>query len=503
MKEIIVLTPDNYLDYSNLISKVASDVGDVMSSRASPTLSKQESVTGLYKSIRKGIEGGQQKPPTPWINRLKFLPRILHMFCIVGYGAFRHRVKNIPPNSVVFRTWLVSGSFVNGGLADEYFRKLPEDLMQHSNVVFLYTTNSLRDLMLFSGVKKKKGQILSYGLLSTWDIFQLFFEYMLTAFVRIKKLYYFDNFNITPYIKSSLLLDYLCLRSFEAYMEKYKCKKLSKLNIKAFVYVYENQSWEKVCCKILKDKDIQLIGYQSSGVSANFLNFYPTKLDQKIHPMPDIVLTVGENFRRYLLTYGNYSIPVENFAALRFSSFNKKENFKVLPPNYLILRRILYVMPVHENQYFDLINDLVMVFAGSNIMVDIKPHPLATKDRDIRIGDLPINIRISNDIDLSTLSKVYDCVIFNDNSFGLEALMHGVKSYQYSRSGIYDDDRFIYFNLWNVFITLEDLFLLKEKILDGSYDKSFDVAAATKYFKNMYSSYNNQKLLRFMEILKH
>ena len=68
---------------------------------------------------------------------------------------------------------------------------------------------------------------------------------------------------------------------------------------------------------MLRDRGIRLIGYQSSGFSPVFLNFFPTEKDEKQHPAPVIVLTVGYYFQRYLLEHGHYLVPVEPFAALR------------------------------------------------------------------------------------------------------------------------------------------------------------------------------------------
>ena len=98
--------------------------------------------------------------------------------------------------------------------------------------------------------------------------------------------------------------------------------------------------------------------------------------DSKQHPMPDILLTVGESFKRYLMKNGKYSIPLETFAALRFSYPTNDGRYIVQPPNLKIIRKVLYAFPVHIDQYYQTIKDLIVVFGGSDILVDLKFHPL-------------------------------------------------------------------------------------------------------------------------------
>lgn len=487
--------------YSQLISKVFQEFSDNFAALASPTLSKQETVTALSQSIREGLMCGGP-PPFPWRRLFEFVPRMLLMFARVTYASVRFRVRSLPEGAVVFRTWLVPRSLTGSVLVDDYFRQLPEDLAVHEKVVVSFTSADVGLLNHFGRIRRDDCQIVSYGLLSLWDVLKLFWDYVSTALIKTKKKYILDGNDVSAHINQSLLLDYLGLRSFEAYAEKYKCQKLIKHNIKAFVYVFENQSWEKACCAILRGHGIQLIGYQSSGFSPIFLNFFPTEQDARQHPMPDILLTVGDYFRRYLLEQGHYSIPVEPFAALRFSYPADGNRYAVLPPNPQILGRILYAFPVHIEQYADIIIDLIQVFLDSGVGVELKLHPLYRLS-DVRgLPRLPDNFRIVTDVAMDSLRETYDCVLFNDNSFGIEALLKGVKSYQYSRDGSFADDRFMYFDLWQVNYQLADLHRLKDSIQSRSYNKDFELEAVTDYINGMYRPYTRDAFDRFLELVR-
>lgn len=489
-------------EYNRLLSEVTQELPDNFAALASPTLSKQETVTALYQSIREGIGRGISAPSFPWRRLFEFVPRVLLMFARVAYASVRFRVHSIPEGAVVFRTWLVPRSLAGSALADDYFRRLPEDLAAHEKVVVSFTSTDVGLLNHFGRVRRGDYQIVSYGLLSLLDVLKLFWDYVSTALIKTQQKYILDCSDVTAYINQSLLLDYLGLRSFEAYAEKYKCQKLIKHNIKAFVYVFENQSWEKACCATLRGHGIRLIGYQSSGFSPIFLNFFPTAQDARQHPMPDILLTVGDYFRRYLLEHGHYSIPVETFAALRFSYPTDGNRYAVLPPNTQILGRILYAFPVHIEQYADIIIDLIQVFRDSGVEVELKLHPLYRLS-DVRgLSRLPDNFRIVTDVTMDSLRDTYDCVLFNDNSFGIEALLKGVKSYQYSRDGSFADDRFMYFDLWQVNYQLADLHRLKDSIQSRSYDKDFELEAVADYINAMYRPYNLAALARFCDHLR-
>lgn len=477
-------------EYNHLLSSVAQELSSEFAALASPTLSKQETVSLLYQRICAGLDNGSSTPRFPWRHLLEFLPRILFMFFRVSYAALRYRVKHLPEGAVIFRTWLVPRSFKGTALSDDYFRELADDLTESESVVTSFTTIDMGLLRKFGEVRHNGNQIISYGLLSIVDVIKLFFDYVITGLVQTRKCYSLNGRDVTAHINHSLLLDYLMLHSFEAYAEKYKCQKLAEHRVKAFIYVFENQSWEKVCCDRLREHGIHLIGYQSSGFSPVFLNFFPTEEDANQHPMPDILLTVGDYFRQYLLEYGHYSVPIETFAALRFSYPTEDGRYVVLSPNADVVGRILYAFPVQKEQYVATINDLVEVFGDGEIEVDLKLHPLYQLSDLKGIADLPNNFKIVSDVAMDALRETYDCLLFNDNSFGIEALMKGVKSYQYNRNGQFSDDRFMYFDLWQVNYQFSDLQALKSSIQNGTYMKAFDVDKVADYINGMYCAYN-------------
>lgn len=493
----------NFKDkYSNLISQVASDNLGNLAALSSPTLSKQETVTGLFEIIK-------NNKPRKFLNRrlifialIKFFPRLTYMFSRLIFISIFNKPKKLSENSIIFKTWLVPRSFNKSGIVDDYFRKLITELENNYKVIVSFTTYDIELVKKFKKVNTKKNYIQSYGFLSFFDILKLFTEYIFKAHLNIKLKYYLNEIEVTNDIKFSLLLDYLELRSFDAFAEKYKTELLVKLKPKAFIYIYENQSWEKVVCSILNKNNIYTIGYQSSGFSPIFLNFFPTLIDAEIMPAPKIILTVGENFTKYLKENGNYKIPLKTFAALRFDYTAKMGKYIVEKPNLKIHRKILYAFSVHIDQYKSIIEDLKEVFKNQEVAVHLKIHPLYKMHELEKRIKLPANFKFITNTNTDLLKNTYDFILFNDNSFGIEALLQGVKAYQYDKNGLFLDDRFMYFDLWKINYVLNDLIILRNSLIDGSYNKSFSIEDITTYINLMYKPFTQESTLYFQKLLK-
>ena len=220
-----------------------------------------------------------------------------------------------------------------------------------------------------------------------------------------------------------------------------------------------------------------------------FFKLFSDSLRCEKQPMPDVIFTVGDLFRRYLATHGNYNIPIKTFGASRFPYPTDGSKFLVALPNSSIFHRILYAFSVHVMQYPSILSDLISIFEGTDIKVDLKLHPQFRPEAIPGFDSLPSGFEIVRSVDMDRLSSIYDCVIFNDNSFGIEAIIGGVKSYQYNRKGIFIDERLFYFDLWNAQLDLTGLIELRNQLLNNDHDKNFDVVAASSYINQMYRPY--------------
>jgi hypothetical protein len=483
-------------DYNLLLSRASLEKKDNFSSLASPTLNKQETVTFLYLKVQKYLKTKIKNEEKKILFReyLTFYSRLIYVFINLIRISLQFRVKKLPKNCIFLRTWLVPKSFSNHRLGDDYFREMIDDLDSSENLIVGFMPNGFNTLKKLKKVSKSKNYIITPGLLSVKEIFTLIFDYFTNGHIQLDNQYYFKKEDVSFLINKSLTDDYLYLRSFPAFLEKYIANKIKKYDPKVIVYIYENQAWERSLIKVFNSTNTKIIGYQSSGFSTRFLNFFPTFLDKENGYFPDKILTVGDIYTEKLKELGDYITPIETFAALRFN-YKCDRHGKYLIQKQLshIKKSIIYAFPVLIYQYQTILNDLVHVFGNSEIKVDLKFHPLFLGDNLNKITqNLPSNFFIVDHVEMENLNKVYDAVLFNDNSFGIESLINGVPSFEYNLDEGIDDSRLFNFNLYNCKINKDSLKDLKIRIINNTLP-NLRQNLVSDYIEKVYTPYESQR----------
>lgn len=474
--------------YNDKISQIACEFDNSLASLASPTLNKQETISFLYSKI---IRSAPSYLFLQLKNRALFLPRLIFQFLslIVISKIFKIRKINV---DIYIRTWLVPKSFQNGKIKDDYFRELIDDLNEQTSMVLAFQPLKIDRLMWkFKKDNTNQNFIIPIGLLGVSDICLLFLDYIKTAKLRLKKEYFYKKKSINKLVNQSLEDDYYKLRSFPAFLESYITEKILKLKPKRYLYIFENQAWEKAALFKLENEDIKTFGYQSSGFSVRFLNFFPSPSDLSSMIFPDRILTVGHHYKNLLDDLGNYPDIIENFAALRFNYLFDNDNLFVRKSNPRIFKRIIYAFAVHKYQYLTIIDKLVQIFGNSDVQVFLKYHPLHS---DYKHNRLPKNFMNYSNFPGGEKRNFFDFVLFNDNSFGVECLAEGLKSYEFIFGEDYPEDRLIDFDQYKTKMEVAELLILKQKLLDGSFDKGIDANSIRGYLKKNYSPYNKTKL---------
>ena len=472
-------------EYNDVLSSIWLD-GEVNDSLlASPTANKQETVTQLYQTLKSS--GDKQTFLDIFVSYLPilfFLPRLLLVFVRLVWIRITVTHDELPPSAVFLRTWLVNRSFDKGQIKDDYFRMVPEELGERLDVVVVFS------LLDFGPIKKLKGRnsnfkwVLGPSLLNLREIVLLFWDYLNHAKPKPVSSKRFKQKDISCFINRSLSLDFWLLRSFPAFLEKHIVKKLGNSKPRALIYVYENQALEKMLCRYCDRHITKLIGYQSSGFSFKFLNFFPSDLDADISPMPDYILTVGDHFTDVLKRYGHYKVPIETFGALRFAYPQSNGQVQIAPQNLKRFYRILYALPVHIGQYQEIITHLRGAFS-TKVKVDLKVHPLYRVEELKKKFSVPRNFTFVSSVS-APLANHYDIVLFNDNSFGVEALIQGVKCFELRLGKYALDQRLIDFDVWDATLDIQQLKSFAEKFGSESFDKSFNVALVRRYINHHY-----------------
>lgn len=475
--------------YNKILSDVHSEVGSDYNNLIYPTISKQETVTGLYDSLQINIF---RLYFLVGINILIFPLRIIRHLMFLNLISLLLKPIAFPENFTFFRTWLIPRSFKENKIQDDYFRSLPFDLPPSENPIIGFQPTNYKLIWKYILFPKQDIFIIPSALLNNFEIISILLHFIFSQKPIVRNNYILNGKKITAHINVSLLNDFFKMRSFQAFLEKEICRKLIDKKIKKFVYIFENQSWEKVACKVFKKESIPTVGYQSSGFSPVFLNFFPNKQDYKKQYQPDILLTVGEGFKKYLNDNAFYKSKVISFAALRFDHPNKNGKYLVKQTDESLHGRILYAFPVHLDQYQLIIDNLLKNFTETEIEVHLKLHPLALGLQRKLLKILPKNFMILEKFNIENLSKTYDAVFFNDNSFGIESMFYGMKSFEVDLFNNSLDERLFYFHEWKARINLMELSNIKDELVYFKYDKSFNRDKVREYLNYMYTPYNKK-----------
>ena len=367
------LNNDFLIKYNELISAARYEK-DNFSFSASPTLNKQETISFLYKNIL--LNKIDFKTLKLILMYILFIPRIIYHLYNLLVINYRFKISNLPLNHIYIRTWLVPKVFKNNKIEDDYFRNLIYDLEKDNEVVIGFSPlNYGKELIKFQK-NKSKNFIIPIGLLDVSDIFKIMFNYVFSGKAKLSNEYFFNNKTVTKIINFSLSSDYFKFRSFQAYLDLEIAKKIKKYKPKSLLYIFENQAWEKSYLKVFKNTDTLKIGYQSSGFSFRFLNFFPSKIDFKKGLFPDKIITVGDHYTNILKKFGNFPVPLITFAALRFDYPVLNNKYIIEEPVKILHKKILYAFAVHTYQYPIIIKKLIKTFIKKDIKVVLKFHPL-------------------------------------------------------------------------------------------------------------------------------
>lgn len=467
-------------EYNNLIFSSSLEISNIKQRYFSPTFSRQETVTFLYENIYKNNKINIINLTITFILKLAF-----HFFSLIFFRIILKKQK-IKKGSTIFRTWLVPNSIKSNKINDIYFGKLTKDFPVKNKYV-LYHPLGYGNILKFILTKKNKNEIISISILSFKQILFVFYDFLKNGYFQLKNNYILDKKNITSKINYSLACDYFMLKSFNAYLENQIALSLLKSSIKNFFYIFENQSWENAY--LINLKKAKTFGYQSSGFSYRFLNFFPTKSEIKFKLYPYKILTVGKIFTDTLNKFGNYQCDIQTFSALRFDYKSKNGLYDVFNYNNIRYNRIVFAFSVIKENYEHIVKDLIDVFGNREILVDLKFHPLFNSKKILKISDLPINFNIIKSLDMNNISKKYDLMLFNDNSTGIEALIHGIKSFEYNTSNIYDETRLFEFNLYKFQLDKNDLENLALEIENNSFNKYLNQKKIKNYINNLYRVY--------------
>jgi hypothetical protein len=212
----------------------------------------------------------------------------------------------------------------------------------------------------------------------------------------------------------------------------YLVKRWREIGVKIdrLIYLYENQSWEKMFCYAMKQfyPDAKIIGYQHSAISEMMLNYFPSKIERDIIPTPDVIVCNGVKPKEQLKQYGYYKDKLKAGPAIRYVYLhdllraNEDKQHRKFEPDKVILISLSI-----GSEAIELCLKIIEAFKNDKRKVVIKPHPISPiefflKKQNIK---LPQNIEIRNS-PISELLPYSKVLIYTSSTTCFEALAYHI-----------------------------------------------------------------------------
>jgi len=234
----------------------------------------------------------------------------------------------------------------------------------------------------------------------------------------------------SPQIRNNLAIHYLTRRL------------VRKMAVARFTYSFENHAYEKMMILALREgtPEAWITGYQHGGLSRMLFNYFLAEGEADFVPLPDRIITTGEESRRILVEEGHFPVVcVEAGCALRY------RYLEGLPVREQRRNGVLFVpLPVDMEAARAVLSMLVEAVGGSPAYTaKVTSHPLvAWEDVTGRGGgrDLPPNIlRVEGETTRDLLLSS-DIVLYTQTTTCIEALRLGIPVVYLDVFTIYDAD---------------------------------------------------------------
>lgn len=215
---------------------------------------------------------------------------------------------------------------------------------------------------------------------------------------------------------------------------------LEARRIKAIIFPYENQPWEKMLVLASQSRRVPTIGYQHGGGLSRFLLcYFHGSREMEWAPLPDIVVASG-SYSYELLANGG--IPAQRLVMggnLRHQYLWNARNC-VPPPQAVGCVRILVALPVEPVLGQHLICALKRAFPDGGlhdgIEFAIRAHPMCPVTE--KMLGWPATILAGT---FEEALRVCSFVLYTGSTTGMEALAMGLKVLRYRSELLLNTDR--------------------------------------------------------------
>jgi hypothetical protein len=200
-------------------------------------------------------------------------------------------------------------------------------------------------------------------------------------------------------------------------------------SIARIIYMYENKTWERALCWQARKSlpQTKLVGYSPTPVSKLQLNFFLAPGEAGTAPLPDRVVTVGEQPGRLLSSDGYEPDSIKVGGALRMQDLDALgTRSKTLPVNH---EPVVLVAPTSgPEETAELAYIAAHLFeADDGVRVVLKCHPMMGFDQVSGSigGPLPSHVEVSDE-PIDDLILKSSLMVYSTSSVCIDALALGV-----------------------------------------------------------------------------
>jgi hypothetical protein len=201
------------------------------------------------------------------------------------------------------------------------------------------------------------------------------------------------------------------------------------------IYTYENQPWEKILLAGFHRflPNTKMIGVQHAPFAEHYLSAYPSKRQWAEKTAPDILITIGPEFLRHLITRNAPPDRVIVGGSLRMSHLANNAPYQ---PNttHNKIKRILVSCPMQTSEATELSVKAIYATLGSKnfeLLINFHPssQPMLIHSVKEVIRNLPNcdHVKFTNEPARSWIKKS-DLLIYNSSGTVFDAIREGVPS---------------------------------------------------------------------------
>jgi hypothetical protein len=480
--------------YIELIDMLVALQPKTFAIKASPTLANQETVSFLFQKISEKKIKKNQNILRRIALLIEFFLRILTTFFLYLFFTIIFPNKKLGEQNVI-RTWLVPKSINSRCIVDDYFR---DEFLDTIQSVFLEKPAEIymplglnRNIFDFLRLRGDY-QYTVFDFFTVGDVFRLFYTYLSSG--RISGLNYLPEKKMQTFcgrVYDSTQIDFFKFRSFQFFVELFVAKKILQKKKNLF-YVFENQAYEQAWLDVAERENVRTFGFQSSGFSRRFFNFFPSTTFRSTRKSPSVILTASPRYSCILKEgFGNSKIVTVGTSRV---TWNIETNWDFDLKTQSL--KILVLLPVHFNLYKEVIEQFESQFYGCGTEVWYRPHPLHIKKMRRDFPAIKTRVQDSRKTDRHTFLNFRCCFSF-DNSLAFDALLSGTITFELSGLTIYDDSRFLGFSIYDCRIPIAKV---KEAFAASiSFYTAAIIGGQVDYCASFYRRFNSTEFEKVLE----